>query len=67
MVLDAVADPADLQGLWPTGPSGRTVATTRRRDAVLTDRGRVLIDVGLYTEAEAVAYRRTSSARRAST
>jgi hypothetical protein len=56
VVLDDLADPADLQGLWPTGASGRTVVTTRRRDAVLTDRGRVLIDVGLYTVTEAIAY-----------
>jgi NB-ARC domain/Tetratricopeptide repeat len=56
VVLDDVADPADLRGLWPTGPSGHTVVTTRRRDAVLTDRGRRLIDIGLYTPAEAVAY-----------
>jgi tetratricopeptide (TPR) repeat protein len=56
IVLDDVADPADLRGLWPTGPFGQTVITTRRRDAVLTDRGRVLIEVGLYTPAEAVAY-----------
>jgi hypothetical protein len=56
VVLDDLADPADLRGLWPTGASGRTVVTTRRRDAVLTDCGRVLIDVGLYTSPEAIAY-----------
>jgi hypothetical protein len=56
VVLDAVADPADLRGLWPTGSSGRTVVTTRRRDAMLTDHGRRLVDIGLYTAAEAVAY-----------
>jgi tetratricopeptide (TPR) repeat protein len=56
VVLDDVADPADLRGLWPNGRSGRTVVTTRRRDAVLTDRGRRLIDIGLYTPAEAVGY-----------
>jgi hypothetical protein len=56
VVLDDVADPADLRGLWPTGASGHTVVTTRRRDAVLTDCGRRLIDVGAYTAAEAVAY-----------
>jgi hypothetical protein len=56
VVLDDLIDPADLQGLWPTGPRGRTVVTTRRRDAVLTDRGRRLINVGLYTVTEAIAY-----------
>jgi hypothetical protein len=56
VVLDDVADPADLQGLWPTGPWGRTVVTTRRRDAVLTDHGRQLINIDSYTAAEAIAY-----------
>lgn len=56
VVLDDLADPADLRGLWPTGPFGRAVVTTRRRDAVLTDRGRMLIIVGLYTSTEAIAY-----------
>lgn len=56
VVLDDVADPGDLRDLWPTGASGRTVVTTRRRDAVFTERGRRLIDVGLYTATEAVAY-----------
>jgi tetratricopeptide (TPR) repeat protein len=56
VVVDDVTDPADLRGLWPNGRSGRTVVTTRRRDAVLTDRGRRLIDIGLYTAAEAVGY-----------
>jgi hypothetical protein len=56
VVLDDLADPTDLKGLWPTGPSGRTVVTTRRRDTVLSDRGRRLIDIGLYTAAEALAY-----------
>ncbi|WP_370423765.1 tetratricopeptide repeat protein [Streptomyces sp. QH1-20] len=60
IVLDDVADPADLSGLggrlalWPpTHPRGRTVVTTRRRDAALPgDR----VDVGLFTPAESVAY-----------
>ncbi|MGH4015182.1 MAG: tetratricopeptide repeat protein [Pseudonocardiaceae bacterium] len=56
VVLDDVVDPGDLRCLWPTGSCGRTVVTTRRRDAVLTDRGRRLIDIGLYTASEAVAY-----------
>jgi len=56
IVLDDLQDPADLQGLWPDGPAGRVLVTTRRRDTVLSDRGRQLIEVGLYTPAEAVAY-----------
>ncbi|MEU6593913.1 tetratricopeptide repeat protein, partial [Streptomyces sp. NPDC046881] len=54
VVLDDVTDPADLNGLWPpTGPHGRTLVTTRRQDAALAGR---LIKVGLFTEAESLAY-----------
>lgn len=57
VVLDDVADPADLRGLWPPHrPSGRVLVTTRRRDAALTGHGRRLIEVGLFTPAEAAAY-----------
>jgi len=55
VVLDDLHDPADLQGLWPEGFTGRVLVTTRRRDAALTDRGRRLIEVGLYTLGEAMA------------
>ncbi|MFE5860196.1 FxSxx-COOH system tetratricopeptide repeat protein, partial [Streptomyces virginiae] len=57
VVLDDVADPDDLRGLWPpASSSGRTLVTTRRRDSVLTGEGRRRIDVGLFTQAEADAY-----------
>ncbi len=57
IVLDDVADPADLHGLWPpAGPHGRTLVTTRRREAALTGADRRRIDVGLFTDAEAASY-----------
>ncbi|MFI9248287.1 FxSxx-COOH system tetratricopeptide repeat protein [Streptomyces sp. NPDC053086] len=57
VVLDDVADPDDLRGLWPPdSPHGRTLVTTRRRDAALTGEGRHLVQVGLFTEKEAVTY-----------
>ncbi|MFC4467759.1 tetratricopeptide repeat protein [Streptomyces xiangluensis] len=57
IVLDDVADPDDLRGLWPpASPYGRTLVTTRRRDAALMGEGRRLIEVGLFTEAEAIAH-----------
>ncbi|MER6979314.1 tetratricopeptide repeat protein [Streptomyces carpinensis] len=63
MVLDDVADPADLHGLWPpAGPHGRTLVTTRRRDAALAGEGRRLVRVGLFSEAEALDYLTTSLA-----
>jgi tetratricopeptide (TPR) repeat protein len=57
VVLDDLADPDDLRGLWPpASPHGRTLVTTRRRDAALTGADRELVDVGLYTPAEALHY-----------
>jgi cell division protein ZapA (FtsZ GTPase activity inhibitor) len=67
IVLDDVADPDDLianldgpdtrYSLWPpASPYGRTLVTTRRRDSALFGDGRRRIEVGLFTEAEAVAY-----------
>ncbi|MEU6807098.1 tetratricopeptide repeat protein, partial [Streptomyces neyagawaensis] len=66
IVLDDVSDPADLGGLngqrdlWPTlRPNGRTLATTRRRDASLPGQR---IDVGLFSPHEASAYLTTKLA-----
>ncbi|MFI0937603.1 tetratricopeptide repeat protein [Streptomyces sp. NPDC021020] len=57
VVLDDVADPNDLTGLWPPAvPAGRTVLTTRRRDAALARGDRRLVEVGVFTPREAVAY-----------
>ncbi|MFE4637636.1 tetratricopeptide repeat protein [Streptomyces sp. NPDC056773] len=58
IVLDDVADPGDLRDLWPPArPGGRTLVTTRRRDAALATHGR-LVPVGLFTPAEATAHLR---------
>ncbi|MEU5957336.1 tetratricopeptide repeat protein [Streptomyces sp. NPDC047525] len=65
IVLDDLADPVDLLadpalhrgGLWPpASPRGRTLITTRRRDAVLTGHGRRSIEVGLFAREESVNY-----------
>ncbi|EFC80933.1 NB-ARC domain protein [Parafrankia sp. EUN1f] len=57
IVLDDVADPADLRGLWPPDrPNGRVLVTTRRKDAALTGPGRHRVDVDLFTSEEASAY-----------
>jgi hypothetical protein len=56
VVLDDVGDPADLVGLWPQGPSGRALITTRRLDDAMIGHGRVVINVGLYSAAESMAY-----------
>ncbi|MGW5353609.1 tetratricopeptide repeat protein [Streptomyces sp. NPDC004031] len=57
VVLDDIADPADLNGLWPPAVEhGRTVVTTRRRDAALTGGGRRIVQVGTFTPEEAATY-----------
>jgi hypothetical protein len=57
VVLDDVTDPADLTGLWPPdSPTGRTVVTTRSRDAALTGRGRRQIAVDVFTREESQGY-----------
>jgi NB-ARC domain/Tetratricopeptide repeat len=57
IVLDDLAAPADLAGLWPPSVmTGRTIITTRRRDAALTGPGRKLLSVGLFSPAEAAEY-----------
>jgi len=57
IVLDDVADPADLAGLWPPdSPCGQVLVTTRRRDAALTGPRRRRVEVGVYTPDEAQAY-----------
>ncbi|MBU2664041.1 tetratricopeptide repeat protein [Actinoplanes bogorensis] len=56
VILDDVADPQALAGLWPPDTRyGRTVVTTRRRDAALLD-GRHLVDVGTFTPGQAADY-----------
>ncbi|MEV0082892.1 tetratricopeptide repeat protein [Saccharopolyspora sp. NPDC050642] len=57
IVLDDLPDPVELRDLWPPQtPAGRTLVTTRRRDAALSGHRRQLVEVGLFTPAEAVAY-----------
>ena len=56
LVLDDLSDPVDLTGLWPAGPAGRVLVTTRRHDTALIGHGRKLINVGLFTADEASAY-----------
>ncbi|WP_165036790.1 FxSxx-COOH system tetratricopeptide repeat protein [Candidatus Protofrankia californiensis] len=56
IVLDDVNSAGDVRGLWPPErPDGRTVVTTRRRDAALLA-GRDMVKVGVFTEQEAIDY-----------
>ena len=55
VVLDDLADPADLDGLWPGGTDGRVVVTTRRGDALAAPNRRVA-PVPAFSTREALAY-----------
>jgi tetratricopeptide (TPR) repeat protein len=54
VVLDDLADPADLDGLWPTGPAGRVLVTCI--DAAAIPRGMQVLPVGLFNSREALGY-----------
>ncbi|AEV85674.1 Nephrocystin-3 [Actinoplanes sp. SE50] len=57
IVLDNLDSPADATGLWPPdNPRGRTLVTTRRRDAILHTDNRTMVPVGLFTPPEAADY-----------
>ncbi|MFK0062866.1 FxSxx-COOH system tetratricopeptide repeat protein, partial [Streptomyces werraensis] len=60
VVLDDITDPEAVEEWWPDGSSrsGWVLATTRRDDAWLSGRGRVLIRLGLYSSKEARSYLR---------
>jgi tetratricopeptide (TPR) repeat protein len=54
IVLDDLAHPADLDGLWPTGPAGRVLLTCA--DTAAVPRGMKVLPVGLFNSREAVSY-----------
>jgi len=54
VVLDDLADPADLDGLWPTGRAGRLLATCA--DAGAVPRGIQVLPVGLFNSREALSH-----------
>ncbi|MEV7177023.1 tetratricopeptide repeat protein [Kitasatospora sp. NPDC093679] len=58
VVLDDITDPEAVDAWWPDGSrrNGWVLATTRRRDALLSGQGRKLVNLDLYTKEEASAY-----------
>jgi tetratricopeptide (TPR) repeat protein len=54
VVLDGVADPADLDGLWPSGPAGRVLVTCA--DAATVPGGMRVLPVGLFSPREAIGH-----------
>ncbi|MGD0373689.1 MAG: tetratricopeptide repeat protein [Streptosporangiaceae bacterium] len=56
VVLDDLADPADLAGLWPKGATGRVLITTRLQAASMRAPGRKILQVGAFSRREALGY-----------
>ena len=58
VVLDDLADAADLADLWPRGAMGRTVLTTRLLPASISPPGQhaKLVQVGPYSRREALGF-----------
>nr|BEK63595.1 hypothetical protein KPHV_08220 [Kitasatospora purpeofusca] len=58
VVLDDLTDLEGTRRWWPPAGTGggRVLATTRRRDALVTGNGRAVVDIGTYNPAEALAY-----------
>src|SRR5215472_189406 len=54
VVFDDLADPADLDGLWPAGPAGRVLVTCAHAAAV--PRGVRVLPIGLFNSREALSY-----------
>jgi tetratricopeptide (TPR) repeat protein len=54
VVLDDLADPGDLDDLWPAGPAGRVLVTSA--DAATVPRGMRLVPVGPFSLREATSY-----------
>ena len=56
VVIDDLRDPAVLADLWPVGPTGQTIVTTRLPGDRLAALGRRVVQVGSYSSREALAY-----------
>ncbi|MGH3186136.1 MAG: tetratricopeptide repeat protein [Streptosporangiaceae bacterium] len=58
LILDDLCDPADLDGLWPAGPAGQVVVTTRLPPAALFSaaRGLRIVPVGGFSRRGALEY-----------
>jgi tetratricopeptide (TPR) repeat protein len=56
LVLDDLRDGADLEGLWPGGPAGTVVITTRDQDTVSGEPGVRVVPVGALSAREALNY-----------
>ncbi|HUZ24313.1 MAG TPA: tetratricopeptide repeat protein [Streptosporangiaceae bacterium] len=56
VVLDDLRDAADLDGLWPAGPAGTVLITTRDQDTVAGQPQAQVVTVGAFSTREAMNY-----------
>src|SRR5579875_2555760 len=62
LIIDDLADPADLEGLWPAGPAGQVVITTRLPPKAFGAGSQAgaadprIVPVGGFSRREALAY-----------
>ena len=56
VVLDDVAAPADLEGLWPQGPACRVVVTTRSPVVLKSAPSPLVLPIGAFSSHEALTY-----------
>jgi tetratricopeptide (TPR) repeat protein len=56
IVLDDLADTADLDGLWPVGPAGRLLITTRSAASLPAPSQVLVLPVGVLSPREALGY-----------
>jgi tetratricopeptide (TPR) repeat protein len=56
VVLDDLADPADLDGLWPQGGTGRVLITTENPAGLAQARAVRQLPVGAFSPREAMSY-----------
>jgi tetratricopeptide (TPR) repeat protein len=60
VVLDDLADYRDLDELWPRGPAGRVVVTSREVNTTVNGHNRRTVPVGRFSRREAVNYLTTA-------
>ena len=56
VILDDLRDVADLEGLWPVGPTGRVLITTPNPAASPAEQGALIHQVGVFSPQEALSY-----------
>jgi tetratricopeptide (TPR) repeat protein len=56
VVLDDLADAADLEGLWPAGPRGRLLITTKNPGTLPPEAKATVLPIGPFSQREALGY-----------